>query len=306
MFGALFEVEMSKKCTPMWRDAHLQVKKLKPLQHWSTFRSCAVEKVHAVVARSTFPSQNVQSTSKHAMLGPLLEVEMLKKCTLLWREAHFKVKSAKNWRVRVRSTFGRSGVVPRGRCKGLCTLSKVSKAWKFCSMSKTMAGVGHLKRIWKDACRMAGAVQETCSSEILGGQGGDFLRWVAFWSKMTLRDRRSTSYDLASLFRGKRNNYFGDTDWKNRKTHWYEAIFEGSLAELLCFLCCQLQTLRKSCRIASFWMLSSSKIEESSQNCCVFKLKDRQIDRQLQLISTTTTTTLHYCYRYECKYTTLH
>ena len=27
------------------------------------------------------------------MLGPLLEVEMLKKCTLLWREAHFEVKS---------------------------------------------------------------------------------------------------------------------------------------------------------------------------------------------------------------------
>ena len=108
------------------------------------------------------------------------------------------------------------------------------------------------------------------------------------------------------FFRGKRNNYFGDMDWKNRKTHWYEAILEGSLAELLRFLCCQLQALRKSCRIASFWMLSSSKIEESSQNCCVFKLKERQIDRQLQLISTTTTTTLHYCYKYEYTYTTLH
>jgi len=42
-----------------------------------------------------------------------------------------------------------------------------------------MAGVGHLRRIWKDA---AGAVQETCSSEMLGGQGADFLRGVAFWS----------------------------------------------------------------------------------------------------------------------------
>ena len=28
----------------------------------STFRSCDVEKVHAVVARNTFPSQNVQDT----------------------------------------------------------------------------------------------------------------------------------------------------------------------------------------------------------------------------------------------------
>ena len=34
----------------------------------------------------------------------------------------------------------------------------------------------------KDVFRMAGAVQKTCSSEMLGGQGADFLREVAFWS----------------------------------------------------------------------------------------------------------------------------
>jgi len=45
-----------------------------------------------------------------------------------------------------------------------------------------MAGVGHLKRIWKNAFRVASAVQESCSSEMLGGQGDDFLRRVAFWS----------------------------------------------------------------------------------------------------------------------------
>ena len=45
--------------------------------------------------------------------------------------------------------------------------------------------------------------------------------------------------------------------------------FEGSLAELLRFRGCQLRTLRKSRRIASFLTLSSSKIEETSQNCCV-------------------------------------
>ena len=39
------------------------------------------EKLHAVVARSTFPSQNVQN--KHTNVGPLLEVEMSKKCTPL-------------------------------------------------------------------------------------------------------------------------------------------------------------------------------------------------------------------------------
>ena len=62
------------------------------------------EKLHAVVARSTFPSQNVQNTSKHTTFGPLLEVEMLKKCTPLWREAHFQVKILKT--LGVRTTFG--------------------------------------------------------------------------------------------------------------------------------------------------------------------------------------------------------
>ena len=88
-------------------------------------KSRNTEKLHAVVARSTFRSQNVQKTpcsdhfwklrcrksarrcgakhiskskcTKHTMVGPLLEVEMLKKCTPLWREAHFEVKSVKNW-----------------------------------------------------------------------------------------------------------------------------------------------------------------------------------------------------------------
>ena len=42
--------------------------------------------------------------TKHANVGPLLEVEMWKKCTPLWREAHFQVKMHKA-RQR-RTTFG--------------------------------------------------------------------------------------------------------------------------------------------------------------------------------------------------------
>ena len=123
-FGPLLEVEMSKKCTPLWREAHFQVKMYKTHQLRTTFGSCDVEKVHAVVARSTFGSQNVQNTrgsdhfwklrsrksarrcgakhiskskcAKHHMFAPLLEVRMSKKCTPLWREAHFEVKSVNN------------------------------------------------------------------------------------------------------------------------------------------------------------------------------------------------------------------
>ena len=47
------------------------------------------EKLHVVVARSTFPSQNVQSTS-HVGIGTLLEVEMSKKSAPLWREAQLE------------------------------------------------------------------------------------------------------------------------------------------------------------------------------------------------------------------------
>ena len=72
--------------------------------------------------------------TKHLGLGALLEVEMSKKRTPLWREAHFEVKMFKT--LGVRTTFGGSDAVSRGRRKGLCTSSKVSKTWGFCSISK--------------------------------------------------------------------------------------------------------------------------------------------------------------------------
>ena len=63
--GPLLEVPMSKKCTPLWREAHVQVK---------------MHKTHHV--RTTFGGSDVEKVSK--------------KCTPLWREAHFEVKSVKN------------------------------------------------------------------------------------------------------------------------------------------------------------------------------------------------------------------
>ena len=71
--GPLLEVEVSKKCTPLWREAHFEVKMLKTLG-----------------------------------FGPLLEVRMSKKCTPLWREGHFEVKTFKT--LGVRTTFGGSDV----------------------------------------------------------------------------------------------------------------------------------------------------------------------------------------------------
>ena len=56
-FGPLLEVQMSKMCTPLWPEARFQVKMYKTRQLRTTFESCNVQKVHAVVARNTFPSQ---------------------------------------------------------------------------------------------------------------------------------------------------------------------------------------------------------------------------------------------------------
>ena len=52
-----------KSCTQLWREAYLQVKTYKTHHDRTTFGSWDVEKVHAVVARSTFPGQNVKSTT---------------------------------------------------------------------------------------------------------------------------------------------------------------------------------------------------------------------------------------------------
>ena len=69
ILGPLLEVEMSKKCTPLWREAHFEVKMYKTPQ----------------------------------VFGPLLEVAMSKKCTPLWREAHFQVKMYKTHHARTTS-----------------------------------------------------------------------------------------------------------------------------------------------------------------------------------------------------------
>ena len=60
-FGPLLEVEMSKKCTPLWHEAHVEVNVYKTPHVRATFGGSDVEKVHAIVARRTFRSQHVKS-----------------------------------------------------------------------------------------------------------------------------------------------------------------------------------------------------------------------------------------------------
>ena len=201
MFGPLLEVQMSKKCTPLWREAHFEVKMHKTHHGRSTFRSCNVEKVHAVVARSTFPSENVQNTpapdhfwklrcqksarrcgakhiskskcTKHTRSGPLLEVAMAKRCTPLWREAHFQVKMYKTHQLR--TTFGSCdvkkvhAVVARStfRSQNVKNTTCSDHFWRFrCRKSARRCGAKHIRsqnvqntrsldHFWRFRCRFA-------------------------------------------------------------------------------------------------------------------------------------------------------
>ena len=235
-----------ENCTRLWRQAHFQVKMYKTPQLRSTFRSCDVGKVHAVVARSTFRSQSVKNT-------------------------------------RFRTTVGRSDVVSRGRRKGLCTLSKMSKTWGFCSISKNDGRRGTFEEDLQ-RCIFRGRrstrdmfIRDVRRSGRWFPERDCILEHQIFrFAEMILRDRCSTSYDLASLFRGRRSTL---DSWSGKIANLLVqgrhlctqlSIFEGSLAELFRFWCCQLPKMRKSSRIVSFSMLSSSNSEEVSQNCFVF------------------------------------
>ena len=199
-------------------------KKLTGTEHFWTLRC------RKSARRSGAKHISKSTCTKHTMYGPLLDVQM-----------SFRVAGARD-------------------CAPCQTWAKREG---FVAFPKTMAGVGHLKRICKDAFSVAGAVQKTCSWEMLGGQGADFLRGVAIWicrfAKMILRDRCSTSYDLASIFRGRRSTL----DRWNGKIAKFIGTRPSALHSTFHFW-------RKSRRILSFLMLSTSKNEEVSQNCFVF------------------------------------
>ena len=233
VFGPLLEVEMSKTCTALWREAHFKVKIYNTHQVRSTFGSWNVETFHAVEAEA------------HA------QVKMLKTRSHAW------------------TTLEGSDVGLRGRRKGFRTLPKVSKTWAF---SKN------------DGRR--GAFQEDLQRCISRGRRGTrdiFIRdvrrsgrWfperccilehqIFRFARMILRDRCSTSYDLASLFRGRRNTL---ETWTGKIAKRIgtklsdlhsTSIFAGGLAELLRFWCCQLENLRVS------------------QNCFVFDVVNLKI-----------------------------
>ena len=141
-----------KSCTPLWREADFEVKRYKTPQDRTIFGSWDVEKVHGVVARSRFGSKMCWKQG----FGAVLEVEMTKKCTPLWREAHFQVKMYKTHHGR--STFGSwdvekvHDVVARSTfgSQNVQNTPFSDHFWKLrCRKSARRCGAKH---IWKSKC----------------------------------------------------------------------------------------------------------------------------------------------------------
>ena len=294
-----------KNCTPLWHKAHVQVKMYKTPQLRGTFRSWDAEKVHAgheahfevkmykthqarttfgswddekvhgVVARSTFRSQHVQNTSASEHFR---SCDVEKAHTVVARST-FRGQNVENttcsdhfWTFRCRFAWQAQGIV-----------QKWAKREGFVAFPKMMAGVGHLKRICKDAFSVAGAVQETCSSELLGGP--------ISWERLHFG---ASDHDFAWQVRhfvwpgitcSCQAQYFRQVEWKNRKTMQNAvvrgrqlctqlSIFEGSLAELLRFWCCQLWKMRMSRRIAACCQVQ--KLRKSRR---IASFSSLQIDR---------------------------
>ena len=148
MVGPLLEVAMSKKCTPLWREAHFQVKMYKTHHCRTTFGSCDVEKVHAVVARSTFRSENVQSTPLSDHFWKLRCRKSARRCV-----AHFQVKMYKA--PHVRATFGSCdvekvyAVVVRSTfpSQNVQNTPRSDHFWKFrCRKSARRCGAKHISK----------------------------------------------------------------------------------------------------------------------------------------------------------------
>ena len=136
-FGTLFEAKMLKKCAPLWHEANFEAHMPKT-PHVRSLGSWALQKARAAVARSTCRSED----GNHHMFGPVLHV-------------------------RRRSVWQAQWIVFLDRSEpNLWGLKQFTKQWQ---------AWGHLKSVCKDGFRVAGAVQETSPSGMLGqGQGAEF------------------------------------------------------------------------------------------------------------------------------------
>ena len=259
---------------------HISKSKCKKTQHVrTTFGSSDVEKVHAVVVRSTFPSQNVQKTLGVRTTFGSWDVE---KVHAVVARSTFRSQNVQNttcsrhfWRFRCRFAWQAQGIV---HLVSFVAFQEWWQAWD----------------IWRGSAKMHFRGRR-------GGQGADFLRGVAFWSIRCAGLLRWFCVTGAALrmtwHQFSQAQCFRQVDRKNRKTHWYESVSSAL----------NFPFLKDVSQNSSFLMSCTSQNEEVSQNCFVsdvvkFK-KWRRLHYTKLHYTTLHSTTLHYT---TLHYTTLH
>ena len=212
-------------CTPLWREAHFEVKMYKKPGSEHFWKLRCRKSAHRCGAKHISKSKVLKTDG----LGALLEVEMLKKCTRFSREAHFQVKMLKA--PHARTTFEGSDVILRGRCKGFCTLPKVSKTWGFCRSSKNDGRRGafaeDLQRCLSRGRRSATDMfmrDVKRSGRWFPERGCILEHQICRFAAMDDFAWQVQHFVWPGITLSGQAQHFRQMEWKNRKTHWYEAV----------------------------------------------------------------------------------
>ena len=272
-----------KSCTPWWREAHFQVKMCKAHQGRSTFGSWDVQKVHTVAARSTCPSQNVQSTPVSEHFWKLRCPKSARRCGAKHiSKSKLSKTEGLGALLDVQMSFRVAGAKDCAPCQ------KWAKTWRLWSISKNDGKRGTFEEdlercIFRSRRNTRDMfIRDVRRSGRWFPERGCILEHQIFsFGKMILCNRCSTLYDLASLFRGRHNT---SETWA-RKIAKRIGMRPSALHSTLHYK-------RMSRRIASFlmlpisknwgslaellrfWSWKKNKMDEVSQNCFGFKLAD--------------------------------
>ena len=246
--------------TPLWREEHFEVKMYKTHQVRTTFGSCDVGKS---ARRCGVKHISKSKCAKHTMLGPLCKLRCRKSVRHCGTKQISKSKCTKHHMfaplLDVQVSFCVAGA------RDCAPSQSEQKSEGFVACPKTMAGVGHF---WRGSAKMHFPWQAQYKRHLhrnwrrgrwFSARGCILEHQMCRFAEMIFRDRCSTSYDLASLFHGRPGTF----------DRWTAKIAKRNGTRLSA-LHSTFHFWRKSRRIASFWMLSSSKNEEVSQNCFVF------------------------------------
>ena len=265
-------------------------------------------KLHAVGRCDGAKHISKSKCTKHLSVGPLLEVELPKKSArpcgakhiskskcakhmfgpLLGVQMPFRVASARDW----------------------APFQKRAKREGFVTFPKTMAGVGHLKRIWQDAfawqAQYKRHVHQRCCDvrALISWEGLHFgASNLQFWEDDFARQVQHFVWPGITL--SWQAQYFRQVEWKKSENALVEAVssalnfpflkevsencfvfdvvnFEkwGSLAELFRFWRCQVQNWRSLADLFRFWRCQVQKLRKSRRIASFSSLQtDRQTDR---------------------------